>query len=199
MQKTQLALFPLQVFLLPGEKTKLHIFEERYRQLIEDCENISLSFGIPYTIDGTAVGFGCLVRLHRIIKRHSNGSFDIEIEATQLFKVEKFYPRLEDKLYPGGEVSLFDSRIFVPVSDEVMHALSRHLKFMDNIKFPELTSTDLTAYDVARIIRLGEKDKVKLVMAISDEERDKILLTNLKFLSLIKNQSGSMVGGLFLN
>jgi len=199
MQKTLLALFPLQVFLLPGEKTKLHIFEERYRQLVEDCENIPLSFGIPYTVNGAAVGVGSLVRLQRIIKRHPNGSFDIEIEATQLFKVDKFYHRLEDKLYPGGEVTLFDDHSIAPVSDAVMHALSLHLKFMDNIKFPELISTDLTAYDVARIIRLGEEDKLKLVLATSDENRNKILLTNLKFLALIENQRGSMVGGLFLN
>ena len=46
-----LALFPLQLIVYPGERLPLHIFEKRYQQLITDCENEGIAFGIPSYID----------------------------------------------------------------------------------------------------------------------------------------------------
>ena len=46
--KTHLGLFPLRIFLFPGEQTTLHLFEPRYLQLSTDCINNNECFGIPY-------------------------------------------------------------------------------------------------------------------------------------------------------
>ena len=48
----QLALFPLQLVVFPGESLNLHIFEPRYRQLIEDAEQQGITFGVPTVIKG---------------------------------------------------------------------------------------------------------------------------------------------------
>lgn len=199
MQKTQIALFPLQVFLLPGETTTLHIFEERYRQLLEDCQNVSISFGIPYTSNGFITEFGCVVELKRIIKRHPNGASDIEIEALDIFKVDQFYMRMGEKLYPGGDVILMNYTDIPPVSEKLMKALEFYVKHIDPTKFPELLLTTLNVYDVARILHLGEEDKIKLVKASTQEKREKLLLENIKFLEAIGKQSKSVQGEIFLN
>ena len=50
MEKRNLEIpfFPLGVTLLPEEIIPLRIFEPRYIQLINDCEEKDLTFGIPY-------------------------------------------------------------------------------------------------------------------------------------------------------
>ncbi len=199
MQKTQLALFPLQIFLLPGEKTVLHIFEERYRQLLNDCENIHFTFGIPHTSNGYFTGLGCVVELKKVIERYPNGSSDIEVEAIQCFKMDQFYLRMGDKLYPGGDVSLITDAELTSVSPDVLQALSDYYQTKENAQLSEFMFTNLNAFDVARIINLGEADKIRLVKAAHHEKRERILIENLKFLRIIEKQRSSILGDVFLN
>jgi hypothetical protein len=44
-------IFPLEVVVYPGEALNLHIFETRYKQLINDCAETKMSFGIPFVIE----------------------------------------------------------------------------------------------------------------------------------------------------
>lgn len=199
MQKTQIALFPLQIFLLPGEKTRLHIFEERYRQLIGDCTELNIQFGIPYTKKGYLTGFGCTVRVNKVLAAHPNGSSDIEIEAIDLFKIEQFFLRMGEKLYPGGDVLLMETRDLPSVSEKLMKTLGKYIRNIDPAKFPELLSTNLTVFDVARIVNLGEDDKLKLVKASTQQLRENLLITNLKFLEVVEKQKSSIQGEVFLN
>ena len=77
-------LFPLGVFLLPGERTGLHIFEPRYRQLVGELEDAIREgrdqdnrFGIPFHHEDVTASTGCLARLvevkkvHRVVARTS--------------------------------------------------------------------------------------------------------------------------------
>ena len=42
-----LPLFPLQIVVFPGEDLNLHIFEPRYKELIGECKDKGIHFGIP--------------------------------------------------------------------------------------------------------------------------------------------------------
>mgnify|MGYP000665651429 CR=1 FL=1 len=44
-QQLTIPMFPLNMVLLPGETKTLHIFEERYKQLISDCLENDAHFG----------------------------------------------------------------------------------------------------------------------------------------------------------
>ena len=44
-----LPLFPLDIVLFPDMLLPLHIFEERYQEMIGECLNQKSSFGILYT------------------------------------------------------------------------------------------------------------------------------------------------------
>ena len=57
-----LPLFPLQSVFFPGESVPLHIFEERYKQLIRDCRQEAQTFGIPVYIENT-IAYGTEVQL----------------------------------------------------------------------------------------------------------------------------------------
>lgn len=199
MQKTQLALFPLQLFLLPGETTRLHIFEERYRQLLADCENIKFSFGIPYTRNGYISGFGSIVELKRVLKRYANGSADIEVEATGIFKVERFFLRMGEKLYPGGEVILLDTAEFPLAGKELFVIFEEYLSESNAIFDAKLFSANLNLLDIARMLELEDDKKLKLIKMTDPEAMDRFLIGEINIRRLLFAQKSSIENNIFLN
>jgi len=53
-----LPLFPLSLVVFPGEYLNLHIFELRYRQLINECDEEGMTFGIPPAFENKLASFG---------------------------------------------------------------------------------------------------------------------------------------------
>ena len=77
--------FPLKIVVFPGEQLNLHIFEPRYKQLINECEAEDRTFGIPAFIEKRVMEIGTEVRLEKIVKRHLNGEMDIRTRGVGLF------------------------------------------------------------------------------------------------------------------
>ena len=61
-------IFPLGIVVYPGEHLNLHIFEPRYKQLINECHEQKKSFGIPTVIEKKIQDFGSLVQITEIYK-----------------------------------------------------------------------------------------------------------------------------------
>lgn len=199
MQKTRIALFPLQVFLLPGEKMQLHIFEERYRQLLNECQTTGSEFGIPYTENGQLTGVGCVVRLIRIVDTYDNGSSDIEVECTALFKVNEFYSTMMDKLYPGGDVSIIEGEDLEPISANLMCAFNEYVSH-SRIEFDQSTlSIDLSVFEIASFVGLNERDKLKMAKLSSWVARERLVLNQIAINNKVLEQSNSIEGNFFLN
>ncbi|MGB6036664.1 MAG: LON peptidase substrate-binding domain-containing protein [Cryomorphaceae bacterium] len=199
MQKTQLALFPLQLFLLPGETTKLHIFEERYQQLLSDCEDVQISFGIPFTENGTLTGYGSMVNVKKVISRNKNGSADIEIEAIGIFKVERFYMRMGEKLYPGGDVVIIDQENTPLVSNTLFSVFNAYMLESDTPIAPESFSADLNLLHLARMLNLADSKKIQLLKLKSTAAMERFLLSEIKMRSLLLKQRNSIEHNIFLN
>lgn len=104
----KLPLFPLQSIFFPGETVPLHIFEERYKQLIRDCRQEATTFGIPvYIYD--SIAYGTEVQLVEVVTTYENGEMDVSCVARQVFKVLTFDNEMEGKLYAGGVVQFLDN------------------------------------------------------------------------------------------
>src|SRR5437868_1316826 len=65
--------FPLGIVVFPGETVNLHIFEPRYKQLVNECYAEGKPFGIPTVIDNKLNEMGTLVRVAEIVKVYDNG------------------------------------------------------------------------------------------------------------------------------
>jgi hypothetical protein len=103
---TTIPMFPLSLLPLPGELVPLHIFEPRYRQLLQDAESEDISFGIFLTHDINAEKIGSLMKLESVIKRYPTGESDIIVKCHDVFTMDKLYRTFKSKLYPGGDVQL---------------------------------------------------------------------------------------------
>ena len=94
-------LFPLGLVLIPRELVPLHIFEERYKQMIGECLEQEKEFGIVWLSDDGLKDIGCSARIERVLERFDDGRLDILVEGSAPFRLLK---RIDDLPYPAGDV-----------------------------------------------------------------------------------------------
>ncbi len=80
-----LPLFPLQLVAFPGTAVPLHIFEDRYKTMVGDCERSGAEFGIVLAKDGGIVNAGCTVVVETVLERYPDGRFDVLTRGRRRF------------------------------------------------------------------------------------------------------------------
>jgi Lon protease-like protein len=101
----RIPLFPLDVVLFPGEPLPLHIFEERYKEMIGLCIEKQSAFGVVRAQrDGLAV-IGCTARILRVLHRYDDGRLDILCRGEQRFEIEMLE---NSRAYLEAKVDFFD-------------------------------------------------------------------------------------------
>jgi len=83
----RLPLFPLQLVMFPGARIPLHIFEERYRTLMNECIRAESEFGITLFADGELSNIGCTAVVSSVRKRYADGRMDIIAEGRRRFRL----------------------------------------------------------------------------------------------------------------
>ena len=129
MYKT-VPIFPLQLVVYPTEILNLHIFEPRYKELIQDCQRENLSFGIPAFIDDKIMSIGTEVRISTVHKVYEDGRMDISAEGIRVFRISEVYQTLPDKLYSGAKIEDFptSSSRNLHISNEILVKISELFK-----------------------------------------------------------------------
>jgi Lon protease-like protein len=101
----KIPLFPLGLVLLPDMPLPLHIFEQRYKQMISDCLAGDRPFGIVL-FDGQSIrSVGCMARITEVIKRYDDGRLDIMTRGGERFVIQEL---IEDQAYMEARVFFFD-------------------------------------------------------------------------------------------
>jgi len=172
----KIPMFPLSIFPLPGEMIPLHIFEPRYRQLLEDAESKDIAFGIYFNHVSNTEKLGSLVRLESVIKRYETGEADIIVKCVDLLSLSKMFRTFRDKLYPGGEVELWQVDVTQPMGESLRKYFSEYLSLI-RLNHPD-KSTSL--YDAANELNLGFEERLKLVL-MEEERKESFLVSRLKY------------------
>jgi Lon protease-like protein len=101
----KIPLFPLDVVLFPGASLPLHIFEDRYKEMIDLCLQTQSSFGVVRARrDGLAV-IGCTARIARVSHRYEDGRMDILCQGERRFEIETLD---NSRAYLEAQVDFFD-------------------------------------------------------------------------------------------
>jgi Lon protease-like protein len=116
----RIPLFPLGVVLFPEVLLPLHIFEERYKELIGECLEEDREFGIVHYNGTEMLSKGCTARVIRVLKRYPDGRMDILTQGERRFEIEDLH---EEKSYMESTVRFFDDEEEEPT--ERMQALTR--------------------------------------------------------------------------
>lgn len=164
-----LPMFPLNMVLLPGESSKLYIFEQRYRQMVDDCIKNNASFGVPYVERGEMKDFGSEIRINRILKTYENGSMDILVEGVSLFRLKTFKEVLRPKLYGAGLIEHISQEPRIKMNN-LQDAVVNYYNTVQDKLIDYDSVTKLNLYKVAADLQLSNPEKYRLIRASNQQQ-----------------------------
>ncbi len=106
-------IFPLGIVVYPGETLNLHIFEERYKQLVTDCFAEAKPFGIPAVLINGVAEMGTLVEITEVAKVYPDGKMDIKTKGLEIFQILETIKELPNKLFSGAIVTYPTNQLVV--------------------------------------------------------------------------------------
>ena len=174
-------IFPLGIVLYPGEKLNLHIFEPRYKQLINECHAGKKPFGIPSVIDNKLQEYGSLAEIIEISLVQENGEMDIKTKGTIVFRILEIVKDVPEKLYNGAIVNYPDNN--EKGSPELMRRVMNSIRDLHAIlkvnKEFKKTDDEMKCYDVAHDVGLSLEEEYELLMLPDERQRQEYLKRHL--------------------
>lgn len=173
-----LPLFPLKLVTFPGEQLNLHIFEPRYKQLIQDIKASKGCFGIAVYLD-KLMPFGTEVELEEISKIYDDGRMDIKTRGKRVFEILSFENPIVDKLYSGGNVVFYDNdpRVGENQYAEFIFYLKEVFRLMEYQI--EIVPLRLNSFTFAHRLGLSLSEEYEVLMMRKESERIKFLIRHM--------------------
>ena len=190
-------MFPLRIFLFPGEQTTLHIFEPRYLQLITECLENNVCFGIPYQGKTTLSELGSLVKVNQILKKYESGELDVLVECQSNFKIHQFQNKNENKLYPLGSLSKIEKKTFEP-SDELLKQATNYLKNLLNDSNDTMSEELISLNQLTNLANLTDEEKIKFI-GFKESKKNEFLVNKFKFMMILLTQEKMVDQNFYLN
>jgi Lon protease-like protein len=136
-------LFPLGLVALPSELIPLHIFEQRYKAMMNECLRDEREFGILWLADDGLREIGCACEIAEVIERMDDGRMNLVARGTRPFRVLERQGHLA---YPAGVVEFLDDRVGEIDADVAQAA---HEAYADLVR--RATDRDPTAEELAEL------------------------------------------------
>lgn len=174
-------IFPLAIVVYPGEELNLHIFEPRYKQLINDCKINKKPFGIPAVIDEKISELGTLMELIEITELYDNGEMDIKTKGLKVFRTLEIVKEVPDKLYNGAIVNYpeNDKKSNPDLMAKVIDIIAQlHSILKVDKKFTKPLD-QLRSYDVAHHAGLSLSEEYELLSLLNELQRQEYLKQHL--------------------
>lgn len=179
----RLPLFPLGVVLYPSERLPLHIFEERYKDMVGYCMKGDRRFGIIYEQDGKLARVGCIAKIHRIVKEYEDGRLDILVTGESRFRLGEVYQ--EFSFLTADVEPLVETR---PVLNTGMkeRAITQHMRLLElagrTLRPSMYERTGNVSFVLAHNSGLTSNQKQELLELVSEDERIAYLIRHFEVL-----------------
>lgn len=177
-------LFPLGIVALPGESVPLHVFEDRYKRMIERClsadpDSVEREFGIVWLSDEELKEVGCACEIERVLERMDDGRLNILARGTRPFRLLE---RQDDLPYPAGVVEFLTDETAEQQADadEVTGTSARELysELVEQATDRTLSAKEvgaMDAYEMAGTVEFGTDAKQELLELRSESARLRLL------------------------
>jgi Lon protease-like protein len=167
----ELGLFPLGLVLLPTEQVPLHIFEDRYKELVAECLDADSEFGLVFADDSGIRDVGTRARIVEVLTRFEDGRLNILVEGGARFRLDAL---TDGRSFQTGTVEAVEDADDPAESGDVDEAL----RLFGRLR--ELTGSDvdvpdgdlpLLSYALAGKVELPPGDKLELLRELSERRR----------------------------
>ena len=166
-------IFPLGIVVFPDEVLNLHIFEPRYKQLVNDCYAETKPFGIPTVLENGVNELGTLVNIIEIVEVYEDGKMDIRTKGIQVFKTLELVKSIPDKLYSGAIVQyptniVSRNAMLMSTILPMVRELHKLLNVEKDFKKPD---EELVSYDIAHHVGLPVNEEYELNSLLYEVQR----------------------------
>jgi Lon protease-like protein len=173
-------LFPLGMVALPSESVPLHIFEDRYRRMIDRClladpGSSDREFGIVWLSDAELKSVGCACEVENVLERMDDGRLNILARGTRPFRLVE---RQDELPYPAGVVEFLSERDEQTNPEAGRAAREAYGELVEQATDRRLEESDLLrmdAYAMAATVELGLDAKQELLELRSENARLRLL------------------------
>jgi Lon protease-like protein len=172
---SEFPLFPLSLVALPGELIPLHIFEERYKRMMNECLGDQREFGIVWLADDGLREIGCACEIDQVLERMEDGRMNLLARGTRPFRVLERQGHLA---YPAGVVE-FVHDDEEAVDDQLLETARRtygELVKLATDRDPDTAElAEMDAYAMAATVDFGLEAKQGLLDLRSENARLQLL------------------------
>jgi Lon protease-like protein len=172
----QLPIFELPLVLLPGESVPLHIFEDRYKQMIGRCLETGEPFGVVLSDPDGARPVGCTAHVTDLLERFGDGRMNVVVTGEGPFRVLE---RFGDPDEPAAEIELLETDEVEGVDeDAAVKARQAFSELAERASGERPAEDELAAegaYGIAARIELPSDTKQELLELRDEGERMRLL------------------------
>lgn len=168
-------LFPLGIVALPTESVPLHVFEDRFRTMIDECLTDESEFGIVWLSEDELKPIGCACEIDRVLERMDDGRLSILVRGTRVFRLLR---RQDDLPYPAGIVEFLHERDEAPDGEVAKDAHELYSELVEQATDRTLPAEELaamSAYSMAATVDFGTDAKQELLELRSENARLRLL------------------------
>ena len=130
MLKRLIPLFPLQLVVFPRTRIPLHIFEERYKEMVGAAIRDGSEFGIVLAKEDGVINAGCTVSVEKVLEMYPDGRMDIMTRGEHRFEIARL---IEEKDYLEAEVDYFDDEDSQPAPAELRSQALNHYRSLSGL------------------------------------------------------------------
>lgn len=182
-EATIIPIFPLELVLYPSEQLPLHIFEERYREMVAICLDDEAPFGILLMNEGKMANIGCTAHIEQVVTRYDDGRLDILVHGMQRFRIEDVF---EDKAYMTASIEFLREPDEPIENDMRERVITQHMRLLElaGRKVRPTTYQNLTgvSFFIAHNAGLKPNQKQEILELKSENERINYLAEHLEML-----------------
>jgi len=168
----EIGLFPLELVLLPSERVPLHIFEDRYKELIGECLAEETEFGLILEDDDGLRPVGTRTAVLELVHEFDDGRMNVLVEGRDRFRVVEL---TEGRSFQTAEVEPIEDDEEEAAEDEAGRTLEifRQLVVVaeaDQVEEPSATDPFLS-FQLASRVDFGHELKQELLELRSERAR----------------------------
>jgi Lon protease-like protein len=188
-------LFPLELVVFPGEQLNLHVFENRYKQLLRDVMASDGLFGIPTFMDGKIQEYGTIVRVVKVVNAYADGRADIETIGKEVFKLEETFEPDLNREYMIGRACFLERPDNTNLSERlILYRQAEKLLSLMEIPVGIDAESAQMSYLLGHRVGLSIAQKFDMLALFEERERQQYLLSHLsRALPILKELENARV------
>ena len=167
----EIGLFPLGIVLLPTERVPLHVFEERYKELIGECIDEDGEFGLVYAQGDELADIGTSARVAQVLTRFPDGRLNVLVEGGVRFHLDEL---TTGRSFQTAIVSALEDEEEPAEQESVDRAFEQFARLREitgsDVEVPEHSEPQLS-FALAGKVELPAEDKLRLLADLSERSR----------------------------